>query len=295
MIVVDTPRLPRGRRALSTVNEHTVLKNDLPNSAQSTSMAHSGYDLKRSLSSPLQTDHDYSGMNEEKRDDIIVNRSHELRRSSSLLVKSPSSDRHIDNHPKSKFENSDHHVPDARVSASFKSSKKINRQLSEALLPKTTIAYDETVPDTVMIRNRGRLCTLVKKEAMLLLDTYTDQSGSFSNLRNGLFIVFFLGTLIGLWMPKNTDLPTPWYRLISSMIGYTYVVSWSVSQCKRKIHLQPEPFRFIFSLLHSDMFLPTAYYKCSAEICCRIKYRLVNISTRKSVGLCHLLCELLFQ
>lgn len=62
-----------------------------------------------------------------------------------------------------------------------------------------------------------------------ILDIYSDQSGSFSNLTKGLSIIFALGTLLGLVMPKNQDLPTVWYQSLSSIIGYSYFLSWSVS------------------------------------------------------------------
>mmetsp|Transcript_8488 Transcript_8488/g.12742 ORF Transcript_8488/g.12742 Transcript_8488/m.12742 type:complete len:386 (+) Transcript_8488:169-1326(+) len=62
-----------------------------------------------------------------------------------------------------------------------------------------------------------------------IVDIYSDQSGSCMNLTKGLSIVAFLGAFLGLIMPKDTDLPSPFYRYISSMIGYMYFVAWSVS------------------------------------------------------------------
>jgi uncharacterized protein with PQ loop repeat len=68
-----------------------------------------------------------------------------------------------------------------------------------------------------------------QKTLQSIVAIYTDQSGSCQNLIKGISLVVLLGTLLGLIMPKNTDLPSPLYRYISSIIGYTYFVSWSVS------------------------------------------------------------------
>lgn len=62
-----------------------------------------------------------------------------------------------------------------------------------------------------------------------IIEIYTDQSGSCVNVSKGLSLVFLVGTLIGLVMPSNADLPNRWYQLVSSIVGYTYFVSWSVS------------------------------------------------------------------
>lgn len=47
-------------------------------------------------------------------------------------------------------------------------------------------------------------------------------------MRNVLLLLLS-GITLGLVMPKNNDLPTPSIRIISSCIGYTYFLSWSVS------------------------------------------------------------------
>ena len=62
-----------------------------------------------------------------------------------------------------------------------------------------------------------------------IVDIYSDQSGSCGNLIKGLSPVVFMGAFLGIIMPKDEDLPTPFYRYISSMVGYTYLVAWSVS------------------------------------------------------------------
>lgn len=62
-----------------------------------------------------------------------------------------------------------------------------------------------------------------------IVNIYTDQSGSCKNIFTGLSIMFAFGTSIGILMPKNPDLPDAWYQAISSIIGYIYFISWSVS------------------------------------------------------------------
>eukprot|EP00979_Chaetoceros_neogracilis_P004072 scaffold706_cov264-Chaetoceros_neogracile.AAC.6 len=68
-----------------------------------------------------------------------------------------------------------------------------------------------------------------KESIKTVFKIYSDQSGSRSNIINGLSVMFGLGAMTGIVMPKNPDLPHAWYRLLSSIIGYTYFVSWSVS------------------------------------------------------------------
>lgn len=43
------------------------------------------------------------------------------------------------------------------------------------------------------------------------------------------FILIISGIILGTIMPKNEALPTPYYRYISSVLGYTYFLCWSIS------------------------------------------------------------------
>ena len=45
----------------------------------------------------------------------------------------------------------------------------------------------------------------------------------------GLTTLTIVGTSLGLLLPQNQNLPTPWYRAVSAAIGYTYFSCWSVS------------------------------------------------------------------
>mmetsp|Transcript_10464 Transcript_10464/g.13262 ORF Transcript_10464/g.13262 Transcript_10464/m.13262 type:complete len:410 (+) Transcript_10464:185-1414(+) len=69
----------------------------------------------------------------------------------------------------------------------------------------------------------------VMKSFKQIIEIYTDQSGSCANLTKGLFFMSCIGTFLGIIMPKNSDLPHVAYQYLSSIIGYTYFVSWSVS------------------------------------------------------------------
>mmetsp|Transcript_15881 Transcript_15881/g.36617 ORF Transcript_15881/g.36617 Transcript_15881/m.36617 type:complete len:458 (-) Transcript_15881:265-1638(-) len=60
---------------------------------------------------------------------------------------------------------------------------------------------------------------------------FTDEEGSCQKITSGLGSLCILGTIIGLAMPKNQYLNGqwyPWYRVISSVIGYNYFVLWSI-------------------------------------------------------------------
>jgi len=68
-----------------------------------------------------------------------------------------------------------------------------------------------------------------KRLLSLLLAPVTDERGHGWAVVLGITTIFITGTVLGLIMPKNPHLPTVWYRTISSCIGYTYFISWSVS------------------------------------------------------------------
>ena len=61
------------------------------------------------------------------------------------------------------------------------------------------------------------------------MEPFADDSGSYQSVKSGLSTIVVAGCLIGVCMPKNTSLPTQWYRWVSSMIGYTYFLAWSTS------------------------------------------------------------------
>mmetsp|Transcript_10477 Transcript_10477/g.30824 ORF Transcript_10477/g.30824 Transcript_10477/m.30824 type:complete len:382 (-) Transcript_10477:163-1308(-) len=57
----------------------------------------------------------------------------------------------------------------------------------------------------------------------------TDQRGSPTSIAIGLFCLALVGTTLGFVMPKESSLPTPAWRTISSIVGYTYFICWSIS------------------------------------------------------------------
>lgn len=63
----------------------------------------------------------------------------------------------------------------------------------------------------------------------LFLSPLTDETGSGWGVVAGLTTLTIVGTTLGLLLPQNQALPTPWYRAVSSSIGYTYFSCWSVS------------------------------------------------------------------
>lgn len=69
----------------------------------------------------------------------------------------------------------------------------------------------------------------VSKLLHSVIDIYSDQSGSIKNISKGLGLMFLVGTILGILLPKDPDLPHSWYRLVSSVIGYVYFVCWSLS------------------------------------------------------------------
>eukprot|EP00980_Cylindrotheca_fusiformis_P029210 scaffold22753_cov160-Cylindrotheca_fusiformis.AAC.2 len=75
----------------------------------------------------------------------------------------------------------------------------------------------------------GEACGLLCKAMALLAAPVVDEAGGGKSVSAGLFSLFLIGTSIGLSMPKNTDLPTHWYRIVSACVGWIYFLCWSVS------------------------------------------------------------------
>merc|ERR1712238_562390 len=51
--------------------------------------------------------------------------------------------------------------------------------------------------------------------------------GTCRNISYGMLVMLFFGTILGILIPKNDELPNPWYRDVSSVVGYTYFTCWS--------------------------------------------------------------------
>jgi cystinosin len=65
--------------------------------------------------------------------------------------------------------------------------------------------------------------------ARLMLAPFTDHTGDIKGVAYGILTLTIVGSIIGFSVPKDEALPTHWYRFISSAIGYTYFLAWSVS------------------------------------------------------------------
>jgi len=66
----------------------------------------------------------------------------------------------------------------------------------------------------------------------LLLSPLQDEHGSAPSVAIGLAVLVLMGSILGAVSPKNTahnHLNGTWYPLVSSCIGYTYFLMWSVS------------------------------------------------------------------
>jgi hypothetical protein len=69
----------------------------------------------------------------------------------------------------------------------------------------------------------------LRQALSVMASPITDESGSPKSVLAGLCTLFVVGATIGLALPKNDALPSPWYRSVSAAIGYVYFLSWSVS------------------------------------------------------------------
>jgi cystinosin len=68
----------------------------------------------------------------------------------------------------------------------------------------------------------------LRRTASLFLSPFTGEEGR-GSVAAGLLLLAAAGSAVGALMPKNSSLPTPWYRWASSCTGYTYFLCWSVS------------------------------------------------------------------
>lgn len=64
----------------------------------------------------------------------------------------------------------------------------------------------------------------------LAFAAFTDDSGDFREICKGFGFIFLLGFILGISVPPNTNqFNTDWYPYLSSILGYTYFVAWSIS------------------------------------------------------------------
>ncbi len=99
-----------------------------------------------------------------------------------------------------------------------------SNDLSQPLLPNLN-TYNEEVDTNNNVNCTSKLTSCFKS----IFKIYTNQSPSCLTLTKGLSIAALSGIILGIIIPKNPNLPSPFYQYISSILGYTYFVAWSIS------------------------------------------------------------------
>jgi len=84
-------------------------------------------------------------------------------------------------------------------------------------------------PPMLLERNDSFFKPLSRRASSSFFEPFNDHTGAAKSVVAGLFNLTVIGIIIGLIMPKNERLPTPWYRILSSIIGYTYFIFWCSS------------------------------------------------------------------
>lgn len=69
----------------------------------------------------------------------------------------------------------------------------------------------------------------LRQALSLMASPITDETGSPKSVLAALCFIFIVGSAIGVILPKNDALPSPWYRVVSAAVGYVYFLAWSVS------------------------------------------------------------------
>jgi len=93
----------------------------------------------------------------------------------------------------------------------------------------TTLVEVNSTPMSWMRKDRGGTNPL--RSVLSGVFTFlSDDSGDPEHMYRGLGTVVVMGILLGVVFPnRRNQLPGRWYPHLSSMIGYTYVTSWSLS------------------------------------------------------------------
>ena len=103
-----------------------------------------------------------------------------------------------------------------------------NDQLSSAPLLGVDAERSTRSDDALELQDQ-RSNRRLQRTLSLMISPLIDDTGSGWGVVLGLFTLIIVGSTVGLCLPKNESLPTHWYRYISSAIGYTYFLCWSVS------------------------------------------------------------------
>lgn len=101
------------------------------------------------------------------------------------------------------------------------SSKKEEQESSNILLQ--SAGRDESFISAIFSYGNGILGYLNIFRLM------SDERGSIRDIFKLLLILACAGTVLGVLLPKDSDLENNWYPTVSSCIGYYYFVAWSIS------------------------------------------------------------------
>jgi len=107
-----------------------------------------------------------------------------------------------------------------------------NKEPLQHLLSKDSNEVDEEEDTGNTDRDdepRSSPISCLEERIKSIISIYADQSGSLRNLCQGFSVILLCGIILGVLMPHDETFPSPWYRSVSSIIGYTYFMSWSVS------------------------------------------------------------------
>ncbi len=83
--------------------------------------------------------------------------------------------------------------------------------------------------NTICTSNNNNNNTIMSSSSQQNSFNPHEEKTNFKHLIYKILTLLTSGTILGIILPKNKDLPTPTSQYLSSIIGYTYFLCWSVS------------------------------------------------------------------
>ena len=80
-----------------------------------------------------------------------------------------------------------------------------------------------------LMKRSSSIYVPLSRRASSFVEPFNDHKGKPKSVVQGLFNLTVVGTILGAVMPQNEELPTPWYRYCSSIVGYCYFIFWCAS------------------------------------------------------------------
>jgi Uncharacterized conserved protein len=108
-------------------------------------------------------------------------------------------------------------------------TNKKNTRTTATVTATATQSRSSTTGSSTNSSSRLQNCDNLSNFYSRIYCPFLDTTGNRKSICMGLTLVSFVGIFLGMVMPKNQVLPTPFYRYISSMIGYTYFIFWCFS------------------------------------------------------------------